>query len=123
MSDIEQVTVAEGKYTVVIDGGKLTALRYGEPWRDLCGDNLIYWLAVELQAARAALAERARNATWPGDNQAGAEVHSQEAEDMTGPADTTLGKCTTSTPFKFEFDPEDNGHTMILAPTRTAPAR
>lgn len=70
MSDIERVTVADGKYTVVIDGGKLTALRHGEPWRDLCGDNLIYWLAVELQAARAALAERARDATRPGDNQA-----------------------------------------------------
>ncbi len=76
MSDIERVTVADGKYTVVIDGGTLTALRHGEPWRDLCGDNLIYWLAVELQAARAALAERARDATRPGDNQASAEVHS-----------------------------------------------
>ncbi len=37
MSDIERVTVADGKYTVVIDGGKLTALRHGEPWRDLWG--------------------------------------------------------------------------------------
>lgn len=51
------VTVADGKYTVTIDGGKMTALRNGEPWvRDLVGDNLVYWLTVELAAARATLA-------------------------------------------------------------------
>lgn len=76
MSDVERVTVADGKYTVVIDGGKLTALRYGEPWRDLCGDNLIYWLAVELQAARAAIADRARDDNTPGDGEASAQAHS-----------------------------------------------
>lgn len=48
----EKVDVCDGKYTVVIDGGKLTALRYGEPWQDLCGNNLVYWLAVELKLAR-----------------------------------------------------------------------
>lgn len=58
MSDIDRISVADGKYTVVIDGGKLSALRHGEPWRDLSGDNLIYWLAVELKAAREALAAR-----------------------------------------------------------------
>lgn len=36
-----------------------------------------------------------------------------------GPADTSLGKSTTSTPFNFEFDPKDNGHTLIFAPTRS----
>ena len=47
------VSVNEGKYTVVFhENGKLEALRYDEPWRDLSGDNLIYWLAAELQNAR-----------------------------------------------------------------------
>jgi hypothetical protein len=40
---------ADGKYTVINDNGKLTALRHGEPWsRDLTGDNLIYWMLVEV---------------------------------------------------------------------------
>lgn len=47
-----EIQVNNGKYTVVIDEGNLSALRYGEPWQDLCGNNLVYWLAVELQEAR-----------------------------------------------------------------------
>lgn len=43
----EEMTFADGKYTVVYDQGHLTALRYGETWRDLSGDNLIYWMLVE----------------------------------------------------------------------------
>ena len=51
---IEHVSVNDGKYTVVLEDGNLHALRYGEPWgRDLAGDNLVYWLAVELAEARA----------------------------------------------------------------------
>jgi len=39
---------ADGKYTVINDDGKLTALRHGEHWdRDLCGDSLIYWMLVD----------------------------------------------------------------------------
>jgi hypothetical protein len=34
-------------------------------------------------------------------------------------AEMIFGNCTTSIPFKFEFDPKDNGHTTIFAPTRT----
>lgn len=39
-----------GKYTVYIekDTNDFKALRHGEPWRDLCGDNLIFFLMVEL---------------------------------------------------------------------------
>jgi len=55
----EQVTVADGKYTVQIGvgahAGHLNALRHGEPWQDLTGNNLVYWLAVELRDARAEL--------------------------------------------------------------------
>lgn len=48
------VTVADGKYTVL--AGDLMedfrALRYGEEWRKLTGDNLVASLAMELQEAR-----------------------------------------------------------------------
>lgn len=60
MSDSEKnstdrlfVSVCDGKYTVVQEkAGSLKALRYGEPWRDCTGDNLIYYLAVELDELR-----------------------------------------------------------------------
>lgn len=34
-------------------------------------------------------------------------------------AETVIGNCTTTLPMKFKFDPKDNGHTVIFAPTRT----
>jgi hypothetical protein len=37
-----------GKYTVVNNNGILTALRYGEPWQDLSGNNLVYWMLIEV---------------------------------------------------------------------------
>lgn len=44
----EQMDFNDGKYTVIYDNGRLTALRNGEPWnRDITGDNLIYWMLVE----------------------------------------------------------------------------
>lgn len=51
---IQRIDVNDNKYTVGFDEatGKLSAERYGEPWRDLTGDNLVYWLAMELQEAR-----------------------------------------------------------------------
>lgn len=55
MSDLNTVgvTVENGKYTVKQDAdGRLTALRYGEPWRDCCGDGLIYALAAEVESLR-----------------------------------------------------------------------
>lgn len=33
-------------------------------------------------------------------------------------ADTLIGNCTTSIPFKFEFDPQDNGHYIMFGSTR-----
>lgn len=47
------VTVADGKYTVRQNvTGKLYVLRYNEPWRDLCGDGLVYSLAAEVEILR-----------------------------------------------------------------------
>ena len=55
---IESVSVADGKYIVFNDNGRLSALRNGKPWdRDLTGDNLVYWMLVEILALKAALAE------------------------------------------------------------------
>lgn len=51
------VSVADGKYIVHFDNGSLRASRYGDTWRDLTGDNLVYFLAAELQGARDELAK------------------------------------------------------------------
>lgn len=55
----ENVTVADGKYTVCIGvgahAGHLKALRYGEEWQDLTGNNLVYYLAAEVRDLRAQL--------------------------------------------------------------------
>lgn len=36
------------KYAVVSEGGIIRALRYGEPWRDLTGDNLVAALVSKI---------------------------------------------------------------------------
>lgn len=57
------VSVDNDKYRVRIreneDGtlGPLHVLRYGAHWKDCIGDNLIYWLALELQEARIKIKE------------------------------------------------------------------
>lgn len=49
-----KVEVCEGKYSVIIqDDGNLFATRYGDFWRDLTGDKLVFCLAYELMEARA----------------------------------------------------------------------
>lgn len=46
----EQVSVDDGKYTIIFDSGKMTALRHGEPWnRDINGDKLIYAMFARIQ--------------------------------------------------------------------------
>lgn len=48
------VTVAYGKYRVIAEAQmkNFRALRYGEEWRSLTGDNLVMYLALELQELR-----------------------------------------------------------------------
>jgi hypothetical protein len=55
----ERLDLENGKYTIINDGGKLSALRYGQPWRgpDLIGDGLVGALFTELHQARAKLDE------------------------------------------------------------------
>lgn len=52
-----ETEVSDGKYKVIFDNGKLSATRYGEEWRSLTGDNLIFSLAFELNEAREELAK------------------------------------------------------------------
>lgn len=52
-STSEQMDFADGKYTVINENGKLSALRHGEPWaRDLVGDNLVYAMLVDAMALK-----------------------------------------------------------------------
>ena len=52
----------DGKYAVISENGRQQALRHGEPWRDLTGDNLIYWMMVEIERLRAELVEAQKQA-------------------------------------------------------------
>lgn len=48
-----RVEIEDGKYTVIQEAdGRLLALRYGEQWRDLTGDKLVYALAAEVEKLR-----------------------------------------------------------------------
>lgn len=48
-----RVEVENGKYTYVFkpDGGS-HVLRYGEEWRDVTGDKMVYCMAAEIQELR-----------------------------------------------------------------------
>lgn len=55
---VDTVTVADGKYQVFSDRGKMWALRNGEPWgRDLTGDNLVYWMMMRILELEAVVKE------------------------------------------------------------------
>ena len=49
---ILDITVYDGKYRVIFTKTSLTALRNGEPWRDLCGDGFVLALAQEIESLR-----------------------------------------------------------------------
>lgn len=48
----------KGKYTVIFEGGTFKALRYGEEWRDLCGDGLVLTMLFEVERLRNELSKR-----------------------------------------------------------------
>lgn len=46
------IELDNGKYTIVYDETNSfpeKCLRYGEEWRDLVGDNLIFWLCQRIE--------------------------------------------------------------------------
>ncbi len=52
-ADFLHITLDNGKYTVIqAADGSLRALRYGQEWRDLTGDQLICALAHEVDKLR-----------------------------------------------------------------------
>ena len=55
------ITLDDGKYTIVYDKTNSfpeKVLRYGEEWRNVVGDNLIFWLCAEIERFREANKER-----------------------------------------------------------------
>ena len=57
MQDVEVIDLDGGKYRVICNNGVIKVERYREEWRDCSGDNLIYWLVVEITNLRAKLKE------------------------------------------------------------------
>ena len=53
-----KIDFENGKYTVInalSEGGDFKALRYGEDWRSLNGDNLVYAMFCEIERLRDAI--------------------------------------------------------------------
>jgi DNA repair ATPase RecN len=67
MSTIK-IQLADGKYTYIRhEDYRQEALRYGEPWRDLVGDNFVWAMADELTAANERIRElEAERDRWYG---------------------------------------------------------
>lgn len=49
---ILDLSLNDGEYRVILDESGLHALRYGQEWRSLTGDNLVLALASALDDAR-----------------------------------------------------------------------
>lgn len=45
---MESLKLQNGKYTITNDNVVLKAYRYGEEWRNLSGDNLVYALLQQI---------------------------------------------------------------------------
>lgn len=53
-----RLELAGGKYVVLHDNGVgFRAERNGEPWRDLCGDKLVFSMAQEIERLREVASE------------------------------------------------------------------
>ena len=49
---MKEIKLDDGKYTIVYDktgSYPVKCLRCGEEWRNLLGDNLIYWLCARIE--------------------------------------------------------------------------
>jgi len=57
---MSKITLEDGKYTVVYEAGVLTALRNGEPWRNMVGDKLVGAMFDEIERLRGAIVAVAR---------------------------------------------------------------
>lgn len=83
----------DGKYTVINDNGILTALRHGEPWgRDLVGDNLVYWMLVEVDRLKALSVANIMLDVVPGEDGMGVEVFAKSVDEVVAKL-TELGQA------------------------------
>lgn len=57
MSDRMIHKFAEGKYTVIFEGGKLRAERHGTPWRSMTGDGMVLAMLQEVDDLKAKVEE------------------------------------------------------------------
>ena len=48
---LSKIKLDNGKYEVIMsdDCSKFEALRYGESWRELIGDNLVYFMFMKIK--------------------------------------------------------------------------
>lgn len=61
MSDMINVTICDGKYTIIQDAtGRTKVLRYGQEWRQVTGDNVILGSAHEISNLRNSVARLIR---------------------------------------------------------------
>lgn len=43
-----QLPLDNGKYVITVKDNTITATRHGEPWRDLTGDNIMFFLLTHI---------------------------------------------------------------------------
>lgn len=62
-----KIELEGGKYTIIHDNGcGLKALRYGEEWRNLVGDNLVLAMTNEIERLREKQTKKEITETVPG---------------------------------------------------------
>ena len=52
-----EIKLDDGKYTYILNDNEHKALRHGEEWRDLTGDNLVLNMGFEIESLRTQLAK------------------------------------------------------------------
>lgn len=56
---VESIVLEDGKYELRRENYNLSALRHGEPWRDLCGDKMVNAMFDRVKTLEAALVSAA----------------------------------------------------------------
>ena len=57
---LKTIKLDNGKYTIIYDKNNQypeKCFRYGEEWRDLVGDNLIFWLCKRIEDLETKISE------------------------------------------------------------------
>ena len=85
-----KIVKVSDKYSIEYkeDGSEFKASRYGEPWRSLCGDNLIWAMLHKIESLEADLTEELENAHMCGQVNAGVDPSFSNAKAYV----TNLGK-------------------------------